>query len=569
MRKFVASAILFAGFLAPACFGELSVDQRLLDFQSLAAVFSKDYAFYEWKRDAVKFDGLDLAPWLTRVRNAKTDLEFWNVCAEYVASFQDSHTFFLLPSSYSAWLGISVDIYEGKVMVDSVDANAFTGVPPVNVGDELVSLDGKLVADLIQEISSRLGDGNSQSRKRYAATMLVDRGQAILPSAHLISEKASLMIHRPDGSTATVELPWIVSGTPYTSAGPVPTPRSDGLSTEARERTESDDSDSNRWPRYMRTVRKRQEFGLGNKRFIAGLGELKPIFTLPETFTIRRGALRSDTMYTGSFTAGGSTIGYLRIADFSFISTTDLQRELAFFSSSTDGLIIDMMRNPGGSGCLAERLASAVGPDGLRSLGVSLRVNWSDIVSLQDDLEFAKLLGASAEEIAEVEQILAVFNEAFKKSRGMTSPLPICSSSQDLPPYKDRNGTVLAYSKPVMVLVDGFTASAAELFSAILQDNKRALIYGSRTDGAGGLLGYFPAGVYGEAATALAIGIAVRAQPVVTTEFPAAPYIENIGVRPDQTADYQTMDNLLHKGKPFVDGFVAAMLAHIEKNKQQ
>jgi hypothetical protein len=139
MRKLLGSVILSAIFLTPTCFAELSVDQRLLDFQSLAAVFSKDYAFYEWKRDAIKFDGLDLAPWLTRVRSAKDDLEFWNICAEYVASFQDSHTYFLLPSSYYAWLGFSVDIYDGKVMVDSVDSTAFTGVPPVSAGDELIS----------------------------------------------------------------------------------------------------------------------------------------------------------------------------------------------------------------------------------------------------------------------------------------------------------------------------------------------------------------------------------------------------------------------------------------------
>jgi hypothetical protein len=417
-----------------------------------------------------------------------------------------------------------------------------------------------------------MGDGNPDSRKRFAASLIVDRGQGFFPSAHLISEKAVLMIHRQDGSTATLELPWIVNGTPYTSAGPVPTPRSD-VSAKARRNAESadpdvDNADADRWPRYLKTLRRRQEFSLGDKRFVAGLGELKPVFNLPESFTLRKGGATSDSLYTGSFTAQGSTIGYMRIADFSFISSTDLQRELTFFNSSTDALVIDMTRNPGGSGCLAERLASAFGPDGLRSLAVSLRVTWADIVSLQDDLDLAKLFGATAEEIAEMEQTLTVYNDAFKKSRGMTAPMPLCSSSQDLPPYKDRNGVRLAYSKPVMVLVDGFTASAAELFTAILQDNRRALVYGSRTDGAGGLLNYAQAGVYSEAGTALAIGIAVRGQPVVTTEYPAAPYIENIGIRPDQTADYQTMDNLLQKGKPFVDGFLAAILAHIEKSKQ-
>jgi hypothetical protein len=53
----------------------------------------------------------------------------------------------------------------------------------------------------------------------------------------------------------------------------------------------------------------------------------------------------------------------------------------------------------------------------------------------------------------------------------------------------------------------------------------------------------------------------------VTSDYPTAPYVENIGVRPDITVDYMTIDNLNRGGKPFVDAFVAAIVAQIEGKK--
>jgi hypothetical protein len=43
--------------------------------------------------------------------------------------------------------------------------------------------------------------------------------------------------------------------------------------------------------------------------------------------------------------------------------------------------------------------------------------------------------------------------------------------------------------------------------------------------------------------------------------------VENIGVRPDLVVDYMTAANLNQRGKPFVDAFVAAIIAQIEALK--
>ena len=59
----------------------------------------------------------------------------------------------------------------------------------------------------------------------------------------------------------------------------------------------------------------------------------------------------------------------------------------------------------------------------------------------------------------------------------------------------------------------------------------------------------------------------VRKEPVVTPDLPPAPFIENIGVRPDVEWDYMSKLNLLNSGRDYVDHFTYIMLELIQKSK--
>src|SRR5215471_5690737 len=129
--------------LALPSFAALAPEQKLLDFQNLAALFSKRYAFWEWKQSAIRYDSLDLTPWIARIKESKTDLEFFEICAEYVARNQDGHSVFILPSDFEASLAFDVDLYGTSIMVDYVDRSQLPlGQYPFAVGDELISIDG-------------------------------------------------------------------------------------------------------------------------------------------------------------------------------------------------------------------------------------------------------------------------------------------------------------------------------------------------------------------------------------------------------------------------------------------
>ena len=102
-------------------FAQLTREQRAFDFQNLSAMFARRYAPIEWKKQAFRVDLLDIKPWLARIAAAKDDLEFFEIEAEYVAALDDVHTGFQMTSSFSASLGITVDIYDGKVLLDSIN----------------------------------------------------------------------------------------------------------------------------------------------------------------------------------------------------------------------------------------------------------------------------------------------------------------------------------------------------------------------------------------------------------------------------------------------------------------
>ena len=89
-------------------------------------------------------------------------------------------------------------------------------------------------------------------------------------------------------------------------------------------------------------------------------------------------------------------------------------------------------------------------------------------------------------------------------------------------------------------------------------------------NGAGGSVEDWESGSYSEGLMgfmSVTESLMNRKNPVVTAEYPAAPYVENIGVRPDIENDYMTADNLANNGKSFVDAFVAAATSYIQKNK--
>jgi C-terminal processing protease CtpA/Prc len=327
-------------------------------------------------------------------------------------------------------------------------------------------------------------------------------------------------------------------------------------------------------PDYMKTFNEVQTMQAldTDSGSIFPFGSFTPVFSPPAGFKLRLGAARTDQFLTGTFPVGSSSVGLIRVSTMSPSSTTaalqQFAAEIAFFQKNTDGLVIDVMGNGGGSLCYVESLMSYLIPTPFRSIAYYIRATqfWVEVYSSQ--LENAKLTGAPQWLIDVYAAFLKEVQQALAENRGMTGNVPICSQNfESVSPAKDGQGNVLAYTKPIVILTDNFSLSAAEAFSALMQDPGRATIFGTRTDGGGGNPASYNATNYSEGSTRATRTFVTRARPVQTPGFPASLFIENTGVYPDIIADYMTRDNLLNQGKAFVTALSSAISDLIAKAK--
>jgi hypothetical protein len=566
MKKLLSIVTILAASVAAQ---NLTPAQREADFRYLTSLFSTYYAPIDWKKQLIGFDGLDIKPWLDRVAATKTDLDFYEVCVDYVAGFADTHDHFSLTSDFVARLGFVVDIYEGALLIDSINRTTLPPTAyPFAIGDELISIDGVDAQRVLDGLVRYNSAGNPRAARRQAAGFLTTRPQSRLPHAVDAGVNATVVIRRQSGTSETYTMPWVKTGTPVT-VGPVASPSSTAKMARALARPQASAPD------YMAPLNELSWSGIisPEQTGLNGYGARNPIFLagLPATFTRRLGGGTADFFYSGTFKWFELTIGYIRIPNYAPASTvTALQqfdREIAFMNANTDGLIVDEMRNTGGLLCFGENIAQRLIPYPFHATGFEIRPFWARVLSFYNSLVNAKGAGASWDVIQHFELVYNEMLNANQQGRTLTIPLPLCSSNLDVQPAKDADGNVIAYQKPIMMLIDEFSTSTADSVAGMMQDSGRATLFGMRTNGAGGNNTTFDAGVYSEGITGMTLALQSRKDPVGTADYPTSRYIENVGVHPNIVVDYMTKENLLQNGAPFIDRFMQGMAAYVRSQK--
>jgi Peptidase family S41/PDZ domain len=588
----ISKLALLALLFSPGLLADLTLDQKISDFTQLAGLYAKNYGPYQWKVAFLGFDLYDIQPWLDQVRQTKTDLDYYDVCVHYVASLQDSHDEFTILSDFEAYLHFDVDIYDGVVLIDSIDRTALPQSKyPFQIGDQVVSIDGIAVEDFITKLIpySVNGSGSQSTRRRLAVDNISFRYQGFYIHAHEIGDTSTVVIQRQNGNMESYTIAWEKIGTPLISAGPVASPVGDlrkahaairrARSSRTNGRGDSQ-TDTNPWgvyegppaetvpmalPDYQQVmVRDQQMVALSNPFAAASFGATAPVFNPPAGFKRRLGANATDQFYSGTFTSGNHTYGLIRIYTMEptneALALTQFQTEMTFFQNNTDGLMIDIMRNGGGSLCYTELLAQYVMPTPFRSIPEIIRATSNWVSDFSEQYYDSILDGAPTWQTELYGVFLKTMQQANAANRGDTGDLPLCYAAYEtVPPAMDRNGNNIAYTKPILVLTDDFTLSAAETFGAILQDGQRATFFGTRTDGGGGNVVSFDVGVYGEGQARVTLGLETRKAPVSTPGYPTTNYIENVGIYPDIYQDYMTKDNLLNGGTTFLNAAITAL----------
>lgn len=563
----------------------LTESQRSADLNQLTAFYAKNYAPYEWKRDLFGVDLLRLNEWFQAIHKAN-DLDFQEVLIDYVTSLNDAHVGVWFPSNFQAVLPLRFDIYDGRILIDSIDRAALPLAQfPFGIGDELMAFDGVPVRDAIAALRKYANVGVPHITDRFAADSLSFRSQAFLPHAPDLGDTAALRIRlNSSGVENTWLVPWFKSGTAMTSQGPVPSPGRQPYrltsATPAAAITEPSEMPappaSSRYrradtgvaddtlPAYMEPLRPLLNASIAREpEGVLGFGAKTPTYTMPPGFVRRRGGPSSDFFLTGTFPAGGRTVGFIRIPSFAPPSTSvalqQLDQEIAFFNANTDGLVIDVMRNPGGNILFCESILQRLMPAPFRTLGFEIRATATWLVAFANSADAAQLSNAPPQVIENLRNNYQEILRAYNEQRGRSAPVSLNSTGS-----LTLNPAAVRYAKPLLVLIDEWSASAGDMFAAIVQDNQRGPLFGMRTMGAGGSVKTYQATAYTESSFTITVSLANRGHVIQTSDYPPAPYIENIGVRPDILNNYMTRDNLMTGGASFVQAFSAAIVALIQ-----
>ncbi len=508
---------------------QLTLEQKLTDFRQLAGLFNKRYAPYEWKKQNFQFDLLDSRPWLDRVASTRTDLDYYEICVDYVASLHDANARFFLPSSFRARLGFSVEVIEGRAFVTSVDRRLLPARDyPFDPGDELLSLDGKPADEWLDALGKYVMQSSLRATLHAAAAILTDRAQSSIPHAADVGDRATVVLRRISGAVETYSIPWTRTGVPLSAEGPVPGPKVNALP---------------------------------HADAPAPSGALLPPYTLPAGFTQRLGRSQADAFFSGTYPAAGRTLGFLRIGG-SVPNTTaalaQLDTEIAYLQQSTDGLIVDdwAARNLGP--CYAEDLAARFVSAPFETIGYELRAT-RDFIALFDSTVSALTAQGAPQSLIDVYQFyLDIVTTAYQENRGLTGAIPLCG------PFPTRVPATTAYTKPLVILINEFSSGPAEFFAAMLQDAGRGVLFGAPTAASGSVGTIYNSGSYGEDAAMVSVALAVRPKRVTAPGFPATNLIEDVGVQPDVLHDVFTIDNLRQFGVPYVTAFTGALLSRID-----
>jgi len=543
------------------CYGQMTTEQKVADITSLSQFYVRHYTPANWKIVQFGFDLRDLQPWLAKVRATKNDLEYYDIVIDYLASLDDAHIRYTMPSGFSAYLRFDVDLYDGKPLVEFISSAFPRRDFPIELGDELVSLDGVGWEEWIRRLS-RYGIGaNTSATRRRAVDFITFRPQSAIPWAAQIGETARVVLRKADGSEVTYNIPWSKTGTAIVNLPPVVGPR---LATQSpaplRDPLEKYSALAEAWgisneqDKQSSIAANDDQRGEAHPADIAltGLGQRTPLYAPPPGFRLRLGSNATDVFLSGTFEVDGKTVGLIRIPSFSPANTAfavqQFRAEIIAMQASTSALVVDVMHNPGGNLCYGQNLLQYLIPQPFWGVGYWIKPTQQWKLNFENRLTASQNPAVPQWERDLLGTYYQLVSSAFDKGEE-TGVFPICSSSITVLPQD------VVYTKPIIVLTNEFSVSTGDAFPALFQDAGRGKIVGIRTGGLGGNVNDYSNTGITEANLRITRSLFVREKPV-PSPYGLTRFVENVGVTPDVQLEIMTRENLLNGGRPFVQGWI-------------
>lgn len=584
MSKFFVAAfftlsLLFLSLESLEMTNEQLQAAMIKDLESVKHSMSIQYAPYEWKKQYFGWD-LEDAFYLAQAKivaeNCITQKDYRRVFKQFLKSTQDYHvnsSFFSTEWSVApidirgvngryfvcGFNQVSLEGEEAFFVPDEIDKNDVKDIPDVKVGDEILAIDGVHIADVIENIIDvDLGGDHTPTGFALAAQKVFYRmgkyGDTVPTGKVTVT-----MLSKGAKTPITFALPWLhakewVEDPLLKNNEPVfldslyeslydgnnPSESIDYLvlrdfSVELAKDLGEKNKIFCKSAKSKKNDEKEEE-DLRNKGFLPPLGKI--LWEQSE-----KGAPLYAYLYQN---AAGKKIGYIRLHSFGFAGNAAKSMVELFInvlklfdSNSASALVIDITDNPGGTVLYMYGILSTLVETGhpLKlpqhreivipedAYNAAIAYNYSKLienVSLENEAEENKILhGFSIDDkyFKNFSDYALKLMNSYKTGVLLSPPLHIEGIDQI------NAHPSFTYKKPVLVLINELDFSCGDFFPAILQDNKRAVIFGSKTAGAGGYVKrYSYPSRFGVSKYSLTGSIAYR--------LDGEP-IENLGVTPD------------------------------------
>lgn len=523
-KAFLFISLFFSGFNelhasnAQSMIGDLTIIKNILETSYAPAKWKTEYANWNLEKNYNHATQEILS--VPSLKNK----DFKRIISQFINSTQDHHVKVKFASTETAFLPFTVKAINGKYLVNWIDPGCTSlRVHAIQVGDELILFGGKPIEEVIARIKKESGFvGNTpteQSLAEYTLTSPAGKRGELVPKGPIL-----ITVRSQEGTLKTTQLIW----DHYKELIKYPI-----LSPLAADLIEIRSKSSVKKPlglnmlspmadlyegRYVRPT----EIGL-EVSFLPDLGE-KVWDSEDENFNAY------------IYQLGDFRIGFIRIPHYK--GTPEEIEKFAeiiqLFEEYTDGLVIDQLNNPGGYLLYQYALLSCLTDHPLETPRHRLSITPSDVLMAYEDLEDLENIQSDEEAITNLPKNFFIKNlnlalflknycyfiiNEWNQGRSITKPIYLDGVDFVNPHPKSR------YTKPIILLINELDFSGGDFFPAILQDNKRATLFGSKTAGAGGCVHhvYFPSlnGIEGFSYTC-SIAERKNGEP-----------IENLGVTPD------------------------------------
>lgn len=260
----------------------------------------------------------------------------------------------------------------------------------------------------------------------------------------------------------------------------------------------------------------------------------------------------------------GEKIGYVRIPHFEGRDKdTELFRQtIEYLEGNSDALVIDITGNPGGNIFYLMALLSSLIEEPIPNFYESFRLNHRlaqtafieiEMCQEQDALlylrSFSKGYAFNEDSVDQYKSFYTHLLNEWSCGKQYSDAYPIQGLDYIMPDPKVR------YTKPIILIVDQFCFSCADIFPALMQDSGRALIFGKTTAGAGGAVETieYP-NQFGIETLSITLSIAYRSN---------GKSIENEGVTPDVIYEV-TPEDLFNGYEGYRKALVDAIKQHLQ-----